>query len=326
VLLAAGESAGLHALKAILDSPHRLVGVLAAPSASGFQGASVSGLAAKLGVPLWPARRVKDPVLADQIRAERVDLFLNVHSLYIVCPEVLAAARIGAFNLHPAPLPRYAGLNAPSWAIYRGERRHGVTLHWMVPDVDAGPIAYLQEVKIEESDTGLSLALRCVRGGIPLIRRLLDVAAAAPDAIPRVHQDLSQRQYFGAGAPDAGWLDWNRRAREVVNHVRAADYRPFPSPWGHPITIAARQPVGIAAARSTRRPTSAAPGTVTWSGDDGVEVAAGDEWVLIREVYQDGRYLRAAEALGGIARLGSSCDSGGWLAHPATGSRAGGPR
>ena len=73
------------------------------------------------------------------MREQGVDLLLNVHSLYLIARRtVVAAPRIGSFNLHPGPLPEYAGLNTPSWAIYNGEREHGVTVHWMEPGVDTG--------------------------------------------------------------------------------------------------------------------------------------------------------------------------------------------
>ena len=172
LILVGGESAGLQALKAILRTSHQLVAVLAAPSQSGFAGASVTGLANKLGVPVWPAARVRDPELGAVIRDASVDLILNVHSLYLVHPEVLHAPRIGCFNLHPGSLPGYAGLNSPSWAIYNGERSHGVTLHWMMKGIDVGPIAFQERFPIEDADTGLSLALKCVRAGIPLIEEL----------------------------------------------------------------------------------------------------------------------------------------------------------
>jgi len=64
-------------------------------------------------------------------------------------PEaVLGVPARGAWNLHPGPLPRYAGLNAPSWAIYRGEQRHGVTVHRMDRGIDTGDIAYQETRKV----------------------------------------------------------------------------------------------------------------------------------------------------------------------------------
>lgn len=294
LMLVGGESAGLQALKAITRTSHQLVAVLASPSQSGFAGASVAGLANRLGVPVWPAARVRDPEFGAVIRDAAVDLILNVHSLYLVHPEVLHAPRVGCFNLHPGPLPDYAGLNSPSWAIHNGERSHGVTLHWMMKGIDVGPIAFQQRFPIEDADTGLSLALKCVRAGIPLIQELLRVAATEPGAIPRLAQDLGKRRYFGAAPPDGGRLSWALPALQVFNLVRASDYRPFVSPWGYPRADLGGLELGIVSARRTGRPTSASPGTMGRSTPDGVEVACADEWLLIDEVAEDGRCMKAS--------------------------------
>jgi methionyl-tRNA formyltransferase len=160
-LLVAEESAGIQVLRALAASPHRVVAAMTAPPTRGG-GATVGGVAETLGVPVLPSERVRDAETADWIRAEGVDLLLNVHSLYLIVGEVVAAPRIGSFNLHPGPLPEYAGLNTPSWAIYNGEPRHGVTVHWMEPEVDTGPIAYSATFDLSESDTGLSVSARCV--------------------------------------------------------------------------------------------------------------------------------------------------------------------
>src|SRR6266513_6476154 len=52
--------------------------------------------------------------------------------------------------------------------------------------------------------------------------------------LPSIRQDPSRRRYFGRTVPAGGQLAWSRPAREVVNFVRACDYLPFHSPWGHP--------------------------------------------------------------------------------------------
>src|SRR5919109_2815282 len=134
VVLVAEEAAGLRALRLLDASEHEVVAVLSS-SGTGF------------GRPVRDPLAVTDPAFAGELRD--VDLLLNVHSLHIAAPAVVAAPRTGSFNLHPGPLPEYAGLNAPSWAIYNGETRHAVTLHWMEPEVDAGPIAYAAELAIE---------------------------------------------------------------------------------------------------------------------------------------------------------------------------------
>ena len=297
VLLVGEESAGAQTLKLLADSDHRLVGVMASPTREAASGMTVWQRAEKMGCRRWPAESVKDPAFAEVIRGAEVDLLLNVHSLFVIKPEIVAAPRWGSFNLHPGPLPRYAGLNAPSWAIYRGERSHGVTLHRMLAGIDTGTIAYQTLFDIEESDTGFSVSAKCIKFGMELIRKLLETAAENPEAIPAVEQDLDRREYFGKGTPEDGWLAWTRPAREIINFVRAADYTPFPSPWRTPRSRMGDQEVAFVKTALTGRRCDAAPGTIGRSEGGQVWVAGADEWVEVRRLMVNGRPANAAEVL-----------------------------
>jgi hypothetical protein len=86
-----------------------------------------------------------------------------------------------SFDLHPGPLPRYAGLNSVSWAIYRGEKEHGVTLHKLAPEIDAGPIIFQESVSIGRKETGLSLTAKCVNAGTVGMERSGGVEVACAD-------------------------------------------------------------------------------------------------------------------------------------------------
>lgn len=297
VLLIGEESAGIQMLGELERSSHRVVAVMASPTGTAPLGASLWSVARKQGLPTWPAKLVRDPALSERIHSERVDLLLNIHSLYIIHRAVLEAPRIGAFNLHPGPLPRYAGLNAVSWAIYRGERSHGVTVHWMVPEIDAGPIAYQALFPIAESDTALSLSFRCVKEGVALMIRLVEVAARNPEAIPALPQELQKREYFGAEVPEGGRLSWVWPAEKVVNFVRACDYLPFRSPWGHPRTRLGDLELEVVKACYTHLRGGAPPGTVGAVSLEGVRVASGDEWVLVTQLRVGKEFVRPANML-----------------------------
>jgi methionyl-tRNA formyltransferase len=296
IVLIAEESAGIQTLRALRDTEHRIVAILASPLRGGSPGASVLLAATRLGLPVWPADLVKNAALAMRLKAEQVDIILNVHSLYIIHDEILRAPSVGAFNLHPGPLPRYAGLNAVSWAIYRGETFHGVTLHGMSPDIDAGPIVYQSLFPIREEDTALSLTVKCVNEGVLLIRRLLDtVAKGSPLSL--TPQNLNEREYFGRQVPEKGRLAWDWPATKILNFVRACDYFPFRSPWGHPLTHVGTTEVGIVKAGRTEMPCNVKPGTVGDNTERGVLVASGDEWVLVKKLKIGKRYLPAKEVM-----------------------------
>ncbi len=293
VLLVGEESAGTQTLKLLVNSGHRLVGVMASPTRKSAGGLTVWQLAEKLGCRTWPAELVKDSTFAQLIEEERVDILLNVHSLFVIKKEIIEAPYFGSFNIHPGPLPRYAGLNAPCWAIYKGERTHGVTLHRMLAGIDTGPIAYQRLFEIDENETGFSVSAKCIKYGMEMIKQLLDTASIDPAEIPVIEQDLTRREYFGKGMPDDGWLDWLRTAREIHNFVRAADYSPFLSPWKHPRSMLGEQEVGFVKTSLTGQRCDAPPGTVGQSDRERAWVAASDEWVTVHRLLVDGNYLNS---------------------------------
>jgi methionyl-tRNA formyltransferase len=295
VLLIGEEAAAVQTVRMLAGSPHHVVAVMTRGAAGPSGGATVGSVAAGLGYPVWPAQQVKDRSFGEIVRREQVDLLLNVHALHVLPAEVVAAPRIGSFNLHPGPLPRYAGLNAPSWAIYNGEQHHAVTVHWMDGGIDTGSLAYQAHVAVEDNDTGLTLSAKCVRAGLPLLGHLLQAAAAG--VVPRYPQPNLARQYYGREVPNEGRVLWTEPAARIVNFIRASDYLPFTSPWGYPRAYLAGREVSVLKAVRTGQQSDSSPGTIGRRADNDVLVAASDEWVRVRRVQVGGVSSSAAEVL-----------------------------
>ena len=287
VLIAGQEAAGAQILRTLVASRHHVVAVLTQ------EPASLSGHATQAGLTTLPAKLVRDAAFAEKIREWEVDLLLNVHSLHIVADTVLAAPKIGAFNLHPGPLPSYAGLNTPAWAIYNGEPEYGVTVHWMQPGIDTGPVAFQEQFAMPAKVTALALAGECTRRGVALLNRLIERAAADPSSIPRTPQDLAARTYYPRHRiPEDGRIDWNRQAEVVARFARAFDYGPFTSPWGRPVAVIAGRRVEVLGIDPTGVATDAAAGSHRL--DDGMlQLACSDEWVDVRHVFVDGALVKS---------------------------------
>ena len=63
-------------------------------------------------------------------------------------------------NIHPSLLPAYPGLNTHARVLAAGDTRHGATVHFVTPELDAGPIIDQSEVAVLPNDTEQSLAER----------------------------------------------------------------------------------------------------------------------------------------------------------------------
>lgn len=281
VAICGAHAGGLQALRAVSNFGCEITAVATLLGEKSL-GSGMEQFARSLGAPVLSSAEVKSVSFAERLRSSNTDLLIAVQLPHVVCPEALEAPHIGCFNLHPSLLPRYAGLHPASWAIYRGEREHGVTLHWMTSTVDAGPIVSQRVVAVSQTDTPPILLRNCLRAGISLISELLAFASTAGH-IPRQSQDLSGREYFGREIPGDGHINWNRPARDIVNLTRAFDYRPFSCPWGYLTTAALGPRTTILKTEDTGVSSNAAPGTVIRGLDEGIRIAASDHWVLITE-------------------------------------------
>jgi UDP-4-amino-4-deoxy-L-arabinose formyltransferase/UDP-glucuronic acid dehydrogenase (UDP-4-keto-hexauronic acid decarboxylating) len=83
----------------------------------------------------------------------------------------------------------------------------------------------------------------------------------------------------------------------VVDLIRACDYFPFPSPWGQAQAKLDGETVAVTKASRTGEVAGAEPGSVGPPGEEGVRVAAGDEWIVVHRLHVDGRAQPAAAIL-----------------------------
>jgi methionyl-tRNA formyltransferase len=297
ILLVGEESAGIKVMKEVLRIGGRIVAVMASPDRKSYGGASMWRVAESLGLKLWPSKWVKDPAFARHVVESDVDIMLNVHSLNIINGEVLNAPRIGCFNLHPGPLPRYAGLNAPNWAIFHGEISHGVTIHKMESGIDTGHIVYQSFFEIGANDSALMVSTKCIKEGVTMMIQLLETAERDPAQIPLHPQDLTQREYFKPGAPTIDGYFRSLSARQFVNLVRACDYHPLRGPWESPRVRYGDLSISIAKARLTGELAAAPAGEIGRINGAEALVACLDEWVAVSKLIVAGERLNAAEVL-----------------------------
>jgi hypothetical protein len=98
--------------------------------------------------------------LADALSAYDYDWFFSIANLRLIPGDAWRRAREGAANFHDGPLPHYAGLNTPAWAILAGETNHGVTWHALSDGIDEGDILATRDIDIRDDDTGRHCVLR----------------------------------------------------------------------------------------------------------------------------------------------------------------------
>jgi methionyl-tRNA formyltransferase len=159
------------------------------------------------------------PELAREIAALRPDFLFSFYYRKMLPAGLLDAPARGALNMHGSLLPRYRGRVPVNWAVIKGERETGATLHYMVTKPDAGDIVGQQAVPILPDDTAFDVFGKVTVAAEMLLDRVLPDLLAG--TAPRIPQDLARGSYFGGRKPEDGQIDWTRGAVEIHNLVRA---------------------------------------------------------------------------------------------------------
>jgi len=81
-------------------------------------------------------------------------------------------------NIHPALLPAFRGLHTHERALEAGVKIHGATVHFVVPEVDCGPIVAQAAVPVLDGDTPDALADRVLAVELRLYPLALALIAA----------------------------------------------------------------------------------------------------------------------------------------------------
>ncbi|MCU0673549.1 MAG: LLM class flavin-dependent oxidoreductase [Myxococcota bacterium] len=212
--------------------------------------------------------------LAERIN-EEFDWFFSIANLRIVPDAVLAKAKHGGVNFHDGPLPKYAGLNAPNWALLHAEPQHGVTWHRIEGGVDEGNVLAQRFFEVPPLATALELNQRCYEAAIESFSDVLE--ALEQGRGKGEPQDLSRRTYFAKNdRPEAmALVDWTKDAEAIVRLVRALDYGPkYPNPLAFAkIWVGDGDVVLVRAAEVAHG--SGAPGAVLEAAPEGAVVACG---------------------------------------------------
>lgn len=200
------------------------------------------------------------------------DYLFSVANLRVLPADLIARAGKLAINFHDGPLPRYAGLNATSWALLAQETSYAITWHEMTAAVDAGRIVRQIPVSIAANETALNLNARCYEAGLAgFVAMTRDIARG--ELV--LAEQTGERSYFSrARRPDAlGTLDFSRPACELCALVRALDFGSYANPLARPKLLVGDQILLVRTARETDSTSSAAPGTVLHAQGDVLRIA-----------------------------------------------------
>ncbi len=284
------------ALDALVDSRHSLIAVLTKPDVAAGRGrtlhmSAVKKRALELGLGVLQPKTLRSAEAAETLRALQLDALVVVAYGLLLPPPVLAAPRLGCFNIHASLLPRWRGAAPIQRAVLAGDASTGISIMRMDAGLDTGPVVSSRATDIGPLETAGSLHDRLAAIGAVLMRETLDELAEGRAA--EVPQAAAGASYADKIAKSEARLDWREDSARLLRRIRAFNPTPVAETrWADTqLRIWEALPSPAAAAE-------ASPGTVLGESAEGVDVACGQGALRITRLQLAGRKpLSAAEFL-----------------------------
>ncbi len=108
-------------------------------------------------------RRSFDTALAQAIDRYQPGLVVLAGFMRILTPEFVEHYLGRMLNIHPSLLPSFQGLNTHQRALDAGVAEHGVSVHFVTPELDGGPVVARASVPVRADDSAETLAARVLK-------------------------------------------------------------------------------------------------------------------------------------------------------------------
>src|SRR5882724_11343228 len=108
----------------------------------------------------FPNRDAFDAQLADLVAGYAPSLVVLAGYMKILSATFVRRYAGRLLNIHPSLLPKYPGLQTHRRALANGDSEHGASVHFVVEELDSGPIVIQAKVRVLADDTEESLAAR----------------------------------------------------------------------------------------------------------------------------------------------------------------------
>jgi methionyl-tRNA formyltransferase len=291
----------LPALRALVHSNHRVVGVLTQPDRPAGRGQQLRASPVKLlaldaRLPLAQPASLKSPKDREALIQWAPDVLVVVAYGLILPPPVLALPRLGCVNIHGSLLPRWRGAAPIQRAILAGDPETGVTIMQLDAGLDTGPMLLERRRPIGSHDTAGDLHDALSELGAAALLEALDALAAG--TLKARAQPSEGVTYAPKIEKSEAPLDWSKKAFQLDAQVRAFN------PWPIAETRMAGETLRVLQTRvAAADGVEAAPGTLLGLADDGLRVACGEGVLAVRELQRAGKRPVSARDFANAVRL-----------------------
>lgn len=280
-------------LQALLDHKENVVAVVSQPDRPKGRGQKltpppVKVLAEANGIPVLQPKKIKTDEFLDTIRSYNPDLIVVTAYGRILPGPLLNLPPLGTINVHGSLLPAYRGAAPVQRSILNGDQQTGITIMQMDEGMDTGDILLPGKIAIAPDDTSVTLAEKMSKLGGKLLVQALDLLRQ--EKLPRQKQNDSLATDAPLICKHEAKIDWSQPASVISCLIRGLD------PW--PLAFTSHEGQWLRLFRPLVIPgqPTERPGTLCRADKEGLLIATGQDYLLVRELQREGSKRMTVDA------------------------------
>jgi methionyl-tRNA formyltransferase len=216
-------------LKALLESEHKIVGVITQPDKPSGRGSQIQETPVKIfakenKLPVFTPESCRTEESKELFQSLNFDLGVVVAYGNILPQSILDIPPKGFINSHGSLLPKYRGASPIVAPILNGDSHSGISIQKMVKKVDAGDIILTIETKLEPTETAETLhdklSLLSAKALVEVCHKIENNTATYSP------QDETSATLVGKLTKEMGKVNWSEPASVIERKIRA--FTPWP--------------------------------------------------------------------------------------------------
>lgn len=240
----------------------------------------VKKVALKHDIPVFQPENIQKQY--DRILSYQPDIIITAAYGQILPKELLEGPSYKCINVHASLLPELRGGAPIHYAILQGKKETGITIMYMVEELDAGDMISQAKITIEETDDVGTLHDKLADLGSNLLIETLPKIFSG-DIDPK-QQDESLATYAPNITRQLEEINWQHSHEEVYNHIRGL------RPWPVAYTTLENEPLKVWWGEKDGNTYDGVPGEIVEITDDAIIVVCGDQRTIrLKEIQPAGR-------------------------------------
>lgn len=280
-------------LKSLVSDKYNIVGVVTQPDRPVGRRRKITPPPVKVeaqkhNINILQPEKITEQQEVDKIMALKPDLIITAAYGQILPKQLLEGPKYGCINVHASLLPELRGGAPIHYAILEGKEVTGITIMYMVEELDAGDILTQVEVPISETDHVGTLHDKLSEAGAKLLLETLP-KLIENQITPKAQNDEEATFAYNIKREQEK-LNWEKSGEEVYNHIRGLH------PWPVAYTTLNGTPIKVWWGKKQTTNSEFEPGTIIDIAKDGFLVATGNDVAIkITELQPSGRRRMTAE-------------------------------